>query len=360
MRYGNLELHNVAELLSGSAREVLPPEAWAWLAANPIYNRPPWEEQTSPDGLWLSRIPDALRRKLNPLVQINGLLASGAEARFNLKSASATLTLKCVRGQGVLEIWHGPFMTSWKVIGTEPVAVKIEPPANLDELAALARRHRLPFDARLTRVLLPWEPQVRLLGVEGEFEPPRPEQTPRRRYLAYGSSITNGARSIPPTASYAARTAQLLGVDLLNLGFGGGAHLEKEIAEHIAARDDWDFASLEMGINIGGIGRAEFARRVDVMVDTVHAAHPDKRLFCIDVFTCRDDLTGNPHFNEYRDVVRDKVCAVNRPNVVWIPGRQILSSVEGLTADLVHPSPAGMEEMARNLSRAMNPHLFPK
>mgnify|MGYP002555374518 FL=1 len=45
------------------------------------------------------------------------------------------------------------------------------------------------------------------------------------------------------------RNAQALGVDYLNLGFAGNALMEEEMANYLVSRRDWDFASVEMGIN---------------------------------------------------------------------------------------------------------------
>ena len=38
-------------------------------------------------------------------------------------------------------------------------------------------------------------------------------------------------------------------VDYLNLGFAGNALMEEEMARYLVSRRDWDFASVEMGIN---------------------------------------------------------------------------------------------------------------
>src|SRR5690606_33281884 len=120
-----------------------------------------------------------------------------------------------------------------------------------------------PFDARLTRVILPWQPPLRLHQPPvGDFEPPRREQLPRLRMLSYGSSITQGNGAITASGTYASRVSQLLGVDFINLGFGGGAHLEREMADYIASRTDWDLATLEMGINMGRLGYDLFHERV--------------------------------------------------------------------------------------------------
>ena len=243
---------------------------------------------------------------------------------------------------------------SWHVIGPQPTTVPLGLPDNLAELRDLTARHSLPYDAGITRVVLPRAPAARLIDIQGVFEPPRAEQVPSVRCLCYGSSITHGAAAVRPTGSYAMRLGHLLGVDVVNLGFGGGAHLEPEMADHIAERRDWHMATLEMGINIiGSVDAEEFERRVDYFVTRIATAHPDKWIFCIDLFTCRHDFDENPKIAAFRRAVEQKVRAMDMPKLVHVPGSQLLTSLSGLTFDLVHPSPAGMEEMAANLARAI-------
>ena len=167
----------------------------------------------------------------------------------------------------------------------------------------------------------------------------------------YGSSITHGASAVRPTGTYAMRTAQRLGVDLINLGFGGGAHLEPQMAEYIAARDDWDLATLELGINILDISVAAFAQRVARFVTTIAAAHPDKPIYCIDVYPCNEELHGGDKAIAFREVVRAQVARMAAPNVHHIAGPDVLDDLGGLSQDLTHPAPAGMERMAENLAR---------
>jgi len=350
MRFENAELYNVHELLEGDGLRVVPEQTRERLKELGGDPDAVWGAEDG-EGWWFCRIPDPLRLQLNPQAQLNALQATGAEVRFNLKGEKARIALKCTQAPVVAEVHQGSFFIGWHVVGREPTEIEVALPANVDELERLSRAHGLPFDARLTRVLLPWRPPTRLLGFEGDCEPPRPEQTPAEKCLAYGSSITHGNASVRPSGMYAHRAAQLLGVDLINLGFGGGAHLEREMADYIAARSDWDFASLEMGINLlWRVEVDEFARRVDYFVETIARAHPDQWIFCIDVFTCRDDLEGGEKARAFRKIVREKVESLDMPGLVHVPGDEILTSVRGLTADLVHPSPYGMEEMARNLS----------
>ena len=303
-------------------------------------------------GWGVCRVPLALRAQLNENAQANATQATGCELRFNLLSESARITLEMTERPAIAEVYNGPFLTAWHAVGTSPTEIVVTQPARLVQLCAVARERRLPFDPRLVRVVLPWRPPVRLHAVAGEFAPPRAEQAPETRYLAYGSSITHGNSSVGATGMWAQHVARRLGVDLINLGFGGGAHCEAALADYIAARDDWDFATLELGINmVQWLDVDAFAARVDYFVRTVAGAHRDRWVFCIDMFPFYMDF--DPTFTQnhaYRAVVRETVARLNLPRLVHVDGRDLLRNPAGLSADLVHPAPAGMEEIGRNLA----------
>ncbi len=306
--------------------------------------------------MWLCRLPDALRRRLNPNAQIMSLATAACEIRFNLRSEAAAFTL----GNGwswppaVLEVYQGAFLVNRHALGPEPVRIEITLPPNTAELCRLTAERRLPYDAGLTRVILPYCASTRLLGMEGDFAPPEPHQVPAERLLFYGSSITHGYCAPGPMDSYAQLTALNLGMEPINLGLGGAAHLEPEMADYIAGRTDWRIAVLEMGINIlGAISTEEFARRVDRFVTRIAQAHPDKWVFCIDLFTCAHDFAGTAKIAAFRQIVRQQVAKLALPGLVYVCGEALLTSASGLTADLVHPSPAGMAEIAHRLTRVM-------
>ena len=324
MNYQNVELYNTVELLA--------PETGV--------------------GKYMTRLPEKLRRSLNEAAESTALCAAGAEIRFNVEGKSAKVTLSS-DGLGMAEVFQGNFHVSWQMIDTRPTEFNVSLPENMNFLEKVTKERGLPFDPRLTRIILPFYAPIRLIGVEGETSLPRKSQTPKTKYLAYGSSITHGASALRPTGSYAMRTAQRLGVDLIDLGFGGGAHCESQIADYIADRGDWDFASLELGINmIGGFSTEEFTKRVEYLIERIAKAHPDKWVFAIDIFTYADDY--NPAAkkqNEFRKAVENAVRKLDMPKLVHVDGREILKETSGLTFDLVHPAAAGMEEMACNLSR---------
>ena len=325
MIYKNAELHNVEEVIPSKD------------------NR----------GYLLCRLPDSLRITLNESAKERALSAAGCEVRFNIKDETAKITLGCEGDiPAIAEVFQGVFRISHCFIDSKPTEISVSIPQNIDLLEKVAKERGCPFDTYLTRVILPYTPQIRLIDIKGEVSPPQDRQVPERRYLAYGSSITHGSSAIRPTGTYAMKTAQLLEVDLINLGFGGGAHCERQLADYIAERKDWDFATLEMGINmVGGFETEEFKKRVNYFITKIAKAHPDKWVFCIDLFSFYGDFDpASTKQDEFREVVQNTVKRLGMPKVVHIDGREILQNISGLTGDLVHPSSMGMEEMAINLS----------
>ncbi len=321
MILGQTELHNVHELLDAPGGT----------------------------GNIICRVPNDLRVTLNEAARINALQASGCEIRFNLEGPRAVITLQSPEGPTLAEVYQGDFFSALHIIDVTPTTIVVERPESEPVMRQVAPSNAR-FDTGLTRVVLPWRPAVRLISIEGKTALPEANQTPGTRYLAYGSSITHGSTAVRPTGTYPARAAELLGVDLFNLGFGGGAHMEAGMADYIAGRDDWDIATLEMGINVvQTFDLDEFHRRVEYFVTTIADAHPDDWIFCIDIFPCLYDFMGVEKCETFRSIVADRVRQLNRPKLVHIPGDAMLRSNNGLTVDLVHPAPAGFEEMARNL-----------
>ena len=318
MRYGPVEFYNVHELLSGDSHTLLNDEVLAHFRQQGILHLFP--TGGGEGGQWFCRLPDSLRRTLNPLAQMTALAAPGCELRFTLPLGEAAVTLQSALRPTAAEVWFGSWFNGLHVVGREPTRIPIATPLNIATLRALTAQRGLPFSPDLVRVVLPYDPPVRLVAIEGEVAPPEPGQAPARRLLMYGSSITHGAAAARPSGTYAMRTAQRLGVDLINLGFGGGAHLEPQMAAYIAGRDDWDLATLELGINILSISVDEFARRVAHFVTTIAAAHPDKPIFCIDVYPCCEEFQGGGQAIAFREVVRAQVTRMGLPNVRHISG----------------------------------------
>ncbi|MCM0649343.1 hypothetical protein NBE98_13305 [Clostridium swellfunianum] len=317
----------------------------------------------------LSRIPEKVRAELNEKAKRAAFFGCGTEIRFNIEDECIKLVLQrapeegAVLDTGLVEIYYGSFQASWeyspRILSTKkPTELIIKRPKNIKTLERLSKEYSLPFDPNLVRVILPYDWKNYLIDLEGSCTPPRSEQVPSKRYLAYGSSITHGSSTIGPNASYAMRTAELLGIDLINLGFAGGAYMEAAMADYIAERNDWDFATLEMGINVVEQWSVEqFEEKVDCFISKIALANKNKWIFCIDLFTCYLDYENSDKIIKYRKVVKEKVEKLKLPKLIYINGTDLLKSVTGLTIDLTHPSAFGMEEIARNLSYVINKYM---
>ncbi len=327
MQYGNIELHNVCEII----------------------------EPDGQTGFGISRLPREIRERINPCAQkmarqgsgceIRGMLQDGGSARLVLRADESTSTPQ------IISVYHGCFRGQSVLLRDEPTEIVIKTPSMMNFMESISRTRKLPFDPRLVRIRLPALHSARILSIEGDLSYPPPEAKPKKTLLCYGSSITQGASAVAPEGTYAARCARRLDYDLLDLGFAGSAEMDQAIAEHIASRTDWDIATLEMGINVRGWPNDRFQEAVTSFVGTVAATHPGKFIFCIDLFTHYADYKSSaPKAAAFRDIVREVSAKYDSGKVIHVDGRMLLEDPAGLLTDLVHPGDEGMQEIGENLA----------
>lgn len=319
------------------------------------------------EGFRLCRVPAHVWEKMNAMGKTRSFAAAGAELRFNLTGPEAKITLRYVENRGgkaqgwpvLAELYQGGFLMRCEEIREQWTTLVIKPRSNLAKLREESPPgNATAFDPSLVRLALPYMPETQILRLEGEITPPRADQLPRRTYLAYGSSITHGSYALRSGETYPAQVGRALGADVLNLGFGAAAYLEPEMADWIAGRPDWDFATLELGVNLlRPISTAEFARRVDRFLRPIVALRPARPIFVIDIFTSGKDLEADPKRAEFRAVVRDAVAALKLPHVRHLDGRRLFTRTTGLCFDLLHPSSDGFNEISDRLAAEMTPIL---
>jgi hypothetical protein len=341
MIYHNIELHNIADI-----------------------------EETGA-GLRLSRLPAEVREQVESGTAQVSWDGAGTELRFVIKSGKARVLLRRAKGgaydTGIGEVYYGSFQASWQLspffvtgAGSE---ICIPPVKDLSLLKEISQREAFPYSPELVRVILPYDAGNLLVDVEGDLAPPDAGMVPRKRYLAYGSSITHGGSAIRPTGTYAMELAGKFRRDLINLGMAGNARMEGVLGEYIARRDDWDIATLEMGINVIDQWDTEtFRTRLDDFMEPLVKYLGNRQVFCIDQFL-------NKHYWEnesrdmaeklrvYKQIVREKVRQINLPNLHYIGGETLLPRWQNLSADLVHPAEAGLGAIADNLFKFCAPFL---
>lgn len=333
MIYKNIEIHNCSELLK--------------------------DEQTGFSRM--CRIPLSLNEKITG----NGFTNCGVELRFVPIDDEIKITLKAAEGACVtLIVYYGSVQSGWqnvfKKVYDTPTEIVLPKASNPEFLERVTKENSLPFSPEVIRVILPVA-NIEIGDVKGRCRPPEKSEVPSLRYLAYGSSITHGSLALNAPSAYVARVGKALGADTQNLGFAGHAKLEKEMADYIAKECEFDFATLEMGVNILKIDCDDFRNRVRYFISTIAKAHPDKKIFCLDIFYMSGDMydiEGQNPPSAFRSIVKETVEELALPNTVYVCGLDCLDTSLGLSQDEVHPNENGCEMIGENLSCIIKENLF--
>ncbi len=146
----------------------------------------------------------------------------------------------------------------------------------------------LPSGEKDVEIWLPHDETTLLVALRTDANVHSVRSSGRRTWLHHGSSISHGSNAASPTGTWPALAAKLGGVDLINLGFGGGALLDPFTAR--ALRDTAaDLISVKIGINLvnsDAMRLRAFGPAVHGFLDTVREGHPDTPLLVISPIYC--------------------------------------------------------------------------
>lgn len=327
------------------------------------HNCPAPEPRAGLPGFMLPRYPAVIRTALNPAARWRALDSCGVELRFVTEAPTVRVTVGSHAGGGEVIVWRGDIFVSRQNLTAEaPVTLVLEPPPRLQGLPAGAPV-RSRYSPRLWRIEFSrCNGLIYSLDACGlPIRPPRPDEIPARRWLAYGSSITHA-----DARGYVAQAARILGVDALNKGLAGSCHAEQETAEYFVASERWDFCTAELGVNMRDSFTPEaFNERATGWLDTVHKAMPTAPIGVITPFTNAQHHVDIPGSNTagrqraFADSLRRWVAACQQPHVCLFEGTDILDDFTLLSSDLIHPAESGQTRMAWNLARMLHTAEFP-
>ena len=183
-------------------------------------------------------------------------------------------------------------------------------------------------------VWLPNTASFELRGVrveEGAVVEPAP--APARRWVHYGSSISQCQEAARPTNVWPVVAARRAGVSVQSLGFAGQCQLDQYVARTI--RDlDADVISLKLGINVvnGDTMRERvFLSAVQGFLDTVRDGHPTTPLAVVTPIICP---VAEDHPGPTLSVPGGPVWVVDRP-VELATGALSLQRIRSLLTDVV-------------------------
>jgi len=235
----------------------------------------------------------------------------------------------------------------------------------------------LPYNETTELVTLRTDAPVDLAGVRD-----------RPVWLHHGSSISQGSGAAGATTTWPAIAARSGRVELINLGFGGGALLDPFTARTI--RDTpADLVSIKIGINLVNTDvmrvRA-FTSAVHGFLDTVREGHPSTALLVVSPVFCpiHEDTPGPSAFDldalgagELRfratgdpaeraagkltlGVIRDELARIVRqritddPNLHYLDGRELYGEADFAEIplpDQLHPGPAGHQRIGERFGK---------
>ena len=325
-----------------------------------------------PCGGWkLQRFPESLRCQLGAKGHTRGRFfshfASGCEIRLVTPEKFFAITLSAEEVDTTVFIERGDFFHSRHEL-KQGVKTRlfVETPAMFQQVdPGMLSEGR--FSPELWRIRFHQDARIVYHGIDGfgsTIRPPHPEEKPHLRWLAYGSSITFGGNALLPGSTYIQHAARRLGADVLNKGIPGSCLCEPEMVDYLCGHAGWDFATLELGVNMVELFTPEeFEVRARTLIQTMQTQQPDRRIFVINIFPNRanfwiDDTdpaaVRTPIYNQ---IIRKIVSEINSPFVRIIEGEEVLSDLSGLTTDLVHPSDYGHLLMGENLAKLIRPML---
>lgn len=206
------------------------------------------------------------------------------------------------------------------------------------------------LDAARVEIWLPQFGHVEVGPVEVEALGPPPGH---RRWVAYGSSITQCRGAAGPSETWPALVARELDWDVTNLGFGGECHLDDVAATTIAARP-LDVLSLCVGVNIHGHATFSESALLPAAVGFLETARARRAVPTLlvgpilspDAEDRRNELGLT--LSRVREIVRR---AADITGVEYLDGRELLGRADrGLLADGVHPTAEGYAVIARRMA----------
>jgi len=320
------------------------------------------ELEPHPQGALLRRYPREVREALSPRGRMMSEEATGCELRFVTEAPYVRVSVGIPEQDGMIRVYLGGLLHSEHRLQAGVVrTLTLEAPTA--RLAKVDRRHLLAsgFAPEVWRIC--WGRSTALFGGLHTFgypvRPPMATELPRRRWLAYGSSITHGPDH--SQLSYIHQAARRLGLDAMNTGLGGSCLIEPEVADWLAGRDDWELASFELGVNMRDSYTEDmFRTRAGYLLEQVIRRHPDKPLLLLTIYpnfaTYADDETAAKD-QRFNLVLRELAEALQHPRLHLIEGERVLADLSGLTCDLIHPADYGHIRMGEALAEAMNGYL---
>ncbi|KQT50302.1 lipase [Devosia sp. Leaf420] len=258
------------------------------------------ELERTANGVVLHRLPAKARAQNDdPQLAMAEAQPSGVRLAFRTAARKVSLTVLTTRRDfvgmparplGVYELYvDGVLAQQLSAEGGR--TLRIDMRAGSTEVVdgpAAVLSFDLPAGDKQVEIWLPHNESMVLQALHADA-PISPEPVAGRPvWLHHGSSISQGSNAILPTGIWTVFAARRAGVELINLGFGGGALLDPFTAR--AMRDTAaDLISVKLGINVVNADLMRlraFGPAVHGFLDTIRDGHEATPLLVIGPIHC--------------------------------------------------------------------------
>lgn len=198
-----------------------------------------------------------------------------------------------------------------------------------------------------------------LTGVGGAIAP----APSRRRWLAYGDSITEGWGATAPGRTWLTTAARRLDLEAVNFGYAGSGRGDLAVAEAMAAVPA-DVITLAFGTNCWGMiafSEELMAATVRAFVATVRAGHPRTPIVAVSPIVRPDAETAPNRLGATLAGLRAAyeravlALAADDARITLVPGGDLVRA--GQLADGIHPGDDGHAALAGAVGAAVGAAL---
>ena len=233
-------------------------------------------------------------------------------------------------------------------------------------------------DSKVIEIWLPTSAIVEIAEVAASSEiTPAPVDS-RKRWLHYGSSISQCIEANRPMDAWALRAAQLLNLNVTNFGLAGQCQLDGFVARSMAALPA-DLITLKLGINIvnaDSMRERAFIPAVHNFLDILRESAPQTPIIIISSIWCpfHEEIPGPTMIDgptlfgierpaefaagaltlqRTREILKDVVAKRSDSNLHFMDGLTLFgASDEGNLPDKLHPNSAGYRLMGERFAKA--------
>ncbi|MCX5660896.1 MAG: GDSL-type esterase/lipase family protein [Planctomycetota bacterium] len=328
--------------------------------ANPKWFAGAVSLQTIASGIQPWRVPFEERDLFETALLTRATMAAGV--RLAIVTDSPTLRLDVTKGERFDDASDPQWTLDLLVDGKFHQRVAAPAGQGPIEFTGWARgKHRM-------EIYLPHFEAVRVRSLalaKGAALSPAPDK--RKRWVCYGSSITQCRSAAGPSETWPALVARQFDLNLTCLGYGGQCQLDPMIARTI--RDmKADVISLCLGINVQGAGSLSprtFRPAVIGLIRTIRDGHPKTPIACVSpICSLPRETVPNAVGFSLEEMRKHVASAVE---LLRSHGDRNLHHVDGLKLfgvefdphmpDHLHPDAEGYRLLAKQYAKVVMPKL---